>query len=339
MLVSSAVRRGKSSSAVSLPVASHPVGDGGLPKASTKADAALNAQIDNAAAVLRGCYPHGFQENTWNGDEEDIGATHTKGLKAWFQTQAGLVGVIHHRKAWGKAFPGLNKASIDGVLKKISAVRKFVLKKKKKKNSITGARMQPWVRELLDVLNAPSQRGSGASSSRAPPTPEPPTPPGSPASTEAPAIPFSQPESIVSICSSAVACSEGAVSSTVASLSGLPKAQAKAANILHKPAAAKKTAAVKKKPATVKPVQKLGNAWKESPSFGFVKPIKATAKSYIQFKEGLGGTFSLLVNVTESASSQHHLVVEQLMDYVTSEVGLQKAHVLAKRDEIIAGLE
>ena len=61
-----------------------------------------------------------------------------------------------------------------------------------------------------------------------------------------------------------------------------------------------------------------------------MKSTKATAKSYIQFKEGLGGTFSLLVNVTESASSQHHLVVEQLMDYVTSEVGLQKAHVFSK---------
>ena len=133
MLVSSAVRRSKSSSAVSWPVASHPVGDGGLPKASTKADAALNVQI-NSAAFLKGCYPHG-----------------TLGMGMNTQTQAGLVGMIHHRKAWGKAFPGLNMAGIDGAFKNNSAVRKFVLKKKK--NSVTAARMQPWVKELLDVLN------------------------------------------------------------------------------------------------------------------------------------------------------------------------------------------
>ena len=82
MLVSNAVRRGKSSSATSLPVASHPVGDDGLPTASTNAHAALNAQIGKAAAILRGCYPHGLQEDTWNGDEEDIGATHATWLKA-----------------------------------------------------------------------------------------------------------------------------------------------------------------------------------------------------------------------------------------------------------------
>lgn len=46
---------------------------------------------------------------------------------------------------------------------------------------------------------------------------------------------------------------------------------------------------------------------------------------------------SLLVNV--GSTNQHHKVVEQLMEFVTSAgVGLQKAHVLKKRDEIIAGL-
>ena len=109
MLISSAVRRSKASAPkpAALPVASHGHGHGGLEKAN----------VSSAAAVLRGCFPNGFQEISWNGSEEVVGETQSKALQAWFQLDVG--GVEWQRKAWGEAFPGLGKATIDAVLKKM----------------------------------------------------------------------------------------------------------------------------------------------------------------------------------------------------------------------------
>ena len=143
MLITSAVKRSKASASkpAALPVASHGHGHGGLEKAN----------VSSAAAVLRGCYPNGFQEISWNGNEEMVGETQSKALQAWFQLDAG--GVEWQRKAWGEAFPGLGKATIDAVLKKnCTNVKTFVLKKGK--NSVTGERMQPWVKDLLQVFGA-----------------------------------------------------------------------------------------------------------------------------------------------------------------------------------------
>ena len=322
MLISSAVRRSKASaSAPALPVASHDP-HGGLPK----------AKVDSAAAVLRGCYPTGFQETAWNGTEESIGEGQTQGLKAWFQL--GLLGVDLQRKAWGQAFPGLAKATVDCVLKKIGAVKKFVLKKKK--NSVTGERMQPWVKELLVVLSQqqdgvdpPPKRLSGGKA-------------GSSASglqkakTKAVSnieevLPPPSPTSVVSIAPSL----HTAVSSPVVSLQAMEEKEQ--SESLKKPAAAVSSSGLKRPAKKIAKVMKASMAWKPSPSFGFVKETKASSKSYIQFKKSMGEKFSLLVNVQDTASPSHKLVVDKLMLFVTSEVGLNKAQVLAKRDEIIAG--
>ena len=48
-----------------------------------------------------------------------------------------FLGVDSQRKAWGQAFPGLAKATVDCALKEIGAVEKIVQKS-------TGERMQPW---------------------------------------------------------------------------------------------------------------------------------------------------------------------------------------------------
>ena len=79
---------------------------GGLPK----------AKVDNASAVLRGLFPQGFQEASWNGNDECVRENHSKTLQAWFQLD--IAGVELQRKVWGEAFPGLDKATIESVLKK-----------------------------------------------------------------------------------------------------------------------------------------------------------------------------------------------------------------------------
>jgi hypothetical protein len=129
MLITSAVRRSKASAPkpAALPVASHAHG---LEKAN----------VSSAAAVLRGCFPNGFQEISWNGSEEVVGETQSKALQAWFQLDVG--GVEWQRKAWGEAFPGLGKATIDAVLKKTANVKTFVVKKGKKQ-SVTGEGCSP----------------------------------------------------------------------------------------------------------------------------------------------------------------------------------------------------
>jgi hypothetical protein len=48
-----------------------------------------------------------------------------------------------------------------------------------------------------------------------------------------------------------------------------------------------------KKPASK--VQKVSEAWKQSPSFGFVKATEATAKSYIVSRESMKENCHLLV--------------------------------------------
>ena len=163
MLISSAVRRSKASAPkpAALPVASHGHGHGGLEKAN----------VSSAAAVLRGCFPNGFQEISWNGSEEVVGETQSKALQAWFQLDVG--GVEWQRKAWGEAFPGLGKATIDAVLKKIANVKTFVLKKGK--NSVTGERMQPWVKDLLQVFGT-KKASPKTAAPRPPPKPAKPTP-------------------------------------------------------------------------------------------------------------------------------------------------------------------
>ena len=336
MLITSAVKRSKASAPKpALPVAGH--GYGGLEKAS----------VSSAAAVLRGCFPNGFQEISWNGSEEVVGETQSKALQAWFQLDAG--GVEWQRKAWGEAIPGLGKSTIDAVLKKIANVKTFVLKKGK--NSVTGERMQPWVKDLLQVFGAKKASPKAAAPMLAPkhakPTPAPKAQGNSAGSglekaqtldteSQEPATPphdfgehATETQSVVSTQSSTPA--PRAVSSPVASLKGSQQGAAASSSGLKRPASKMK------KPASK--VQKVSEAWKPSPSFGFVKATKATAKSYIVSRESMKENYHLLVNVTAHASHSHHQVVDKLMALVTSQGGLNKAKVNEQRGEIIAGLQ
>ena len=241
MLITSAVKKSKASAPKpALPVAGH--GHGGLEKAS----------VSSAAAVLRGCFPNGFQEISWNGSEEVVGETQSKALQAWFQLDVG--GVEWQRKAWGEAFPGLGKATIDAVLKKIANVKTFVLKKGK--NSVTGERMQPWVKDLLQVFGAKKASPKAAAPMLAPkpakPTPAPKAQSNSAGSgletaqtldteSQEPATPThdfeehaTETQSVVSIQSSTPA--PPAVSSPVASLKGSQQGAAASSSGLKRPA-------------------------------------------------------------------------------------------------------
>ena len=334
MLITSAVKRSKASAPKpALPVAGH--GHGGPEKAS----------VSSAAAVLRGCFPNGFQEISWNGSEEVVGETQSKALQAWFQLDAG--GVEWQRNAWGEAFPGLGKATIDAVLKKIANVKTFVMKKGKN----SGERMQPWVKDLLQVFGT-KKASPKTAAPRPPPKPAKPTPAPKAQSNSAgsgletaqtldtesqePATPphdfgehATETQSVVSIQSSTPA--SPAVSSPVASLRGSQQGAAASSSGLKRPASKMK------KPASK--VQKVSEAWKPSPSFGFVKATKATAKSYIVSRESMKENYHLLVNVTAHASHSHHQVVDKLMALVASQGGLNKAKVNEQRGEIIAGLQ
>ena len=64
-----------------------------------------------------------------------------------------------------------------------------------------------------------------------------------------------------------------------------------------------------------------------------MKCTKATNKSYIQFKKTMGEKQALLVNV----QGDGHQTADSLMDFVCPEGGLDKAKVLAKRDDLKSG--
>ena len=274
-------------------------------------DKADEDQVDAAAA--RGSFPQGFQEGLFVGSEEDVGSTHWKALKAWFQFEG--MSAAKARKAWGAAFPSLSKAIVKSVLVKIQSVKTYVLRKQR--NAKTGERMEAWVKELLAVLQSSegglcrvkaTETGKNVGNVKR----------KSESSGSKPEIGhcLSDAESHVSIPSTAV-------STQVASLSG----------VLHKDSemhTQKKPAM--KKPAKAPLVAKLGS-WKESPSFGFVKPTYAKEKSYIQRRQTMHDKFSLLVNV--QGVDHHAHVCEQLLTFVCTTTGLDKAKVISKRSELL----
>lgn len=289
-------------------------------------DKADEDQVDAAAAALRGCFPQGFQEGLFVGSEEDVGSTHWKALKAWFQFEG--MPAAKARKAWGAAFPSLSKAIVKSVLVKIQSVKTYVLRKQR--NAKTGERMEAWVKELLAVLQSSEgglcrvkatetgknvgnvKRKSESSGSK----------PSKVSKVDSPS-----PEMEIGHClsdaESHVSIPSTAVSTQVASLSG----------VLHKDSemhTQKKPAM--KKPAKAPLVAKLGS-WKESPSFGFVKPTYAKEKSYIQSRQTMRDKFSLLVNV--QGVDHHAHVCEQLLTFVCATTGLDKAKVISKRSELL----
>jgi hypothetical protein len=167
--------------------------------------------------------------------------------------------------------------------------------------------MQPWVKDLLQVFGT-KKASPKAAAPRPPPKPAKPTLAPKAQSNSAgnglekaqtldtesqePATPphdfeehATQTQSVVSIQSSTPA--SPAVSSTVASLRGPQQGAAASSSGLKRPASKMK------KPASK--VQKVSEAWKQSPSFGFVKATEATAKSYIVSRESMKENCHLLV--------------------------------------------
>eukprot|EP00435_Cladocopium_sp_Y103_P072095 s298_g39.t1 len=231
----------------------------------------------------------------------------------------------------------LGQIRLQSVLRVASVTTPATLELRPCKNSVTGERMQVWVKDLLQVLEKKKARPKAAApnplSKCAKPIPAPKAQSNSAGSglekaqtmdteSQGPATPpqglegdANETHSVVSIQSSAPALS--AVSSPVASLRGLQQGAAANSSGLKRPASKMK------KPASK--VQKVSAAWKPSPSFGFVKATKAKAKSYIVSRESMEEDFHLLVNVTAHASHSHHQVVEKLMALVTSQGGLNKA--------------
>ncbi len=148
MLVSSALRRSRTSHGSS----SGSIGSS-LPKAE-KTEA-----VTAAMSCLRSTFPQGFKESMFNGTEDEIGEMHCAFLKKWFLFKCGA---DESRKAFKGAFPGLADAVVNSALSKVSAVKAFVYRKQR--NSKTGARMAPWVKEILCVLEKPEKNLAASSS-------------------------------------------------------------------------------------------------------------------------------------------------------------------------------
>lgn len=85
-------------------------------------------------------------------------------------------------------------------------------------------------------------------------------------------------------------------------------------------------------PAKAEPAKACGIAWKDSKSFGFLKPTYATGKSYIQAKESAKARPYLLVNV--QGCENHYNIVKELMEFAASEKGLTKENVVCMRDKL-----
>ena len=63
----------------------------------------------------------------------------------------GSISVPSARKAWQLAFPNLGSSSMNAVLKKVSGIKTYLLRKQR--NAKTGERMATWVKKLVAVLN------------------------------------------------------------------------------------------------------------------------------------------------------------------------------------------
>ena len=106
-------------------------------------------QIRSVAAMLRGSFGgKDMKESLWNGAPEEVGERHHKFLCLWFRQPPTSIEIT--RKIWQEAFPGLDKASRNSVLKKLAAVR--TMRKRKDRNSKTGELMPSWLKELLRAL-------------------------------------------------------------------------------------------------------------------------------------------------------------------------------------------
>ena len=296
--------------------------------------------------VLKSHFPNGIHDNMFVGTEDELGQKHQGFFEAWYVV-ASKATKEQERKAAQQAFPKCPPSYVESLINKARAVRKHVLKKGK--NMKTGILMAPWCKQLLAVLSSGNsalpEKGTGKVS----------------------ALPVRT--SFGSNCSSScsgsqvkaaadggpVPCLEKAeessdselqllsqntaltVASSPASQKVIPLVGGLAEEDILEPEAssAKKPAAKLKRPASVILHSHVGQAWKPSSSFGFLKATLATEKSYIQNKASLSSKPSCLVNVQGKAGVNHHKIIQELLEFA-QQAGLTKAQVVEKKNSMLS---
>ena len=307
-----------------------------------------------------GCLPHGTKESNWQGPPEELGEKHVHVLKVWFSSLAPSGNKPLWRKLWQKSFPNLSLDSVNAILQKISAIRSFA--KKKEKNKVTGERMPLWVKELVAAMESdtpslkaslpvkagleeamspkaglgraplPAEAGLQRQKSRrlsgkqSPPHDAPKAGDAEPGEEEPESPAYT--EDVDKISHVSVQSSEALPTQTTQVLS--------LQSPVKRPAASVKKPAAHRRPAASKPIKKLTKKKDglHSPSFGALKMTKAKEKAYIQYEKDMKWTLS--VNVQAKACADCHKVVDELVAYACTSAGLEKAHMLKKRDELMA---
>ena len=327
MLVTSAERRARLSggSTSSLPKAS--------PKASSglcKAQVSTKMAEQEATAVLKSGFPQGFHESAFTGRDEVVGEQRCHFLEAWYGL--GTLSTPTSRKAWQAAFPNLGSSSVNAVLKKISGIRTYALRKQR--NSKTGERMPAWVKKLLGVMTPHLQKVEKPVEYNAKQVSLP-TAVGESGTEELPVSEEDESPSCISV-SSIAAPSQSTQVASLPGDGGLKRPAASSCVVEEKavPSAFKRPASASGG-GLKKAIRKAPMAWQQSPSFGFVKATVATEKSYIVSKQKLGDKPACLVNVQGTGGVDHGQVVAELMTLALNQGGLTKAMMVAKKQELL----
>ena len=275
--------------------------------------------------VLKSGFPQGFHESAFTGRNEVVGEQHCHFLEAWYGL--GTLSTPTSRKAWQAAFPNLGSSSVNAVLKKISGIKTYVLRKQR--NSKTGERMPAWVKKLLGVMTPHLQKVEKPVEYSAKQVSLP-TAVGESGTEELPVSEEDESPSCISVSSTAAPSQ----STQVASLpgdGGLKRPAASSCVVEEKPV----PSAFKRPASARKAIRKAPMAWQQSPSFGFVKATVATGESYIVSKQQLGDRPACLVNVQGTGGVDHGQVAAELMTLALNQGGLTKAMVVAKKQELL----
>ena len=158
MLVTSALRRSRTSNASSSTASVQRGAAGFVAGAAwpgqglgqSQAEKETSGDTNKMAVILGGCFPSGVTETEWQGSVEEIAEKHLQTLKLWYPLAEGG-NKPQWKKLWMNTVPQLGQEGVDAILQKIQAIRKYA--RKKMKNSTTGARMPPWLKELVACFN------------------------------------------------------------------------------------------------------------------------------------------------------------------------------------------
>ena len=279
--------------------------------------------------MLKSGFPQGLHESAFTGKDEVVGEQHCQFLEAWYGL--GTLSTPTSRKAWQAAFPNLGSSSVNAVLKKISGIKTYVLRKQR--NAKTGERMPAWVKKLLGVMNPYLQKVEQPVEQNTKQVSLP-TAVDESGTEELPVAEEDESPSCISVNSTAAPSQ----STQVASLPGDGGMKRPAASICV--VEEKPVHSAFKRPASAsggglkKAIRKAPMAWQQSPSFGFVKATVATEKPYIVSKKKLDDKPTCLVNV-QGAGVDHGQVVEELMALALNQGGLTKAMMVAKKQELL----